>query len=328
MFFSQSIPSGAKGGAIAIGNFDGVHRGHRQLLAQLRALANQVDGAAVVVTFDPPPLRILRPEIALKPLTTHDAKCNLLISAGADFVVTLKSSNDLLQLSADEFFEQVIVGALEAKGIVEGANFRFGKNRQGDIEYLQKRCTERGLRSEIAVAALDSGDWISSTRIRKEIESGRIQSANQLLLQPYKLEGKVVTGAQRGRTLGFPTANLDAISVLVPSQGVYAARVTRVDGLQNGTVKSVEQKLVALHIGPNPTFGEDAKKVEAHILDFEGDLYGATIELELLSEIRGVQKFPSKEALLAQLKQDIQRTREIGSMDLSFSSYSQGQESR
>lgn len=328
MFFSQPIPSDAKGGAIAIGNFDGVHRGHRQLLSQLRTLADQTGGPTVVVTFDPPPLRILRPEVALKPLTTHESKCKLLVDAGADFVITLKSSPELLQLSADDFFEQVIVGALGAKGIIEGANFRFGKDRQGDIGYLQKRCKEHGIHSEIAVAAMDSGEWISSTRIRKEIESGRIQAANRLLLQPYKLEGKVVSGAQRGRTLGFPTANLDAIPVLIPSQGVYAARVLRVDTLTNGMLESAEKKLVALHIGPNPTFGEDAKKVEAHILDFQGDLYGATIELELLSEIRGVQKFPSKEALLEQLAQDIQRTREIGSTDLSFSSHSLGQESR
>lgn len=312
MFFSQFIPADAKGGAIAIGNFDGVHRGHRQLIAQLRVLANQIGGPAVVVTFDPPPLRILRPDIALKPLTTHDSKCRLLAIAGADFVVTLKSSHELLQLSANDFFEQVIVGALDAKGIVEGANFRFGKNRQGDTEYLQKRCLEQGLRSEIAVAAMDSGEWISSTRIRKDIEAGQIQSANRLLLKPYVIEGKVIVGAQRGRTLGFPTANLDAIPVLVPAQGVYAARVSRVDGLSDTTAASAVQKLVALHIGPNPTFGEDAKKVEAHILDFQGDLYGSNIELELLSEIRGVQKFPSKEALLAQLTKDIQRTREIG----------------
>ncbi|XZE45463.1 bifunctional riboflavin kinase/FAD synthetase [Pirellulaceae bacterium SH467] len=310
MFFDKPLPSDAKGGAIAIGNFDGVHRGHRRLLMQLGTMAKRLNGPVVLVTFDPPPLRILRPDLAPKPLTTHDSKCRLLREAGADFVVALRTSHQLLQLSAEEFFDQVIVGALGAKGIIEGPNFRFGRDRQGDVDYLHQQCRKMGIQFELASVETDSGDWISSTRIRKEIEMGAVQAANRLLLQPYRIHGVVGTGAQRGRTLGFPTANLDAISVLVPAHGVYAARVS---GIRGGAdvAKAALHKPVALHIGPNPTFGEEAKKVEAHLLDFSGDLYGASIELELFSEIRGVQKFPSIEALRAQLLRDIQMTREI-----------------
>ncbi|AMV31970.1 Riboflavin biosynthesis protein RibF [Pirellula sp. SH-Sr6A] len=311
MFFDKPVTKDAKGGAIAIGNFDGVHCGHRRLLIQLKSLAKRTDGPVVVVTFDPPPLRILRPELSPKPLTTHESKCRLLREAGADFVVALRTSHELLQLSAEDFFDQVIVGALGAKGIIEGPNFRFGRDRRGDVDYLHQRCRTLGIEFELAAVEMDSGDWISSTRIRKEIELGAIQAANRLLLQPYRIHGVVGTGARRGRTLGFPTANLDAISVLVPAHGVYAARVSNVEGIEASIAKSAMHQPVALHIGPNPTFGEDAKKVEAHILDFSADLYGASMELELLSEIRGVQKFPSIEALRAQLSKDIQTTREI-----------------
>lgn len=296
----------AIGGAIAIGNFDGVHRGHCNIIDTLRHVAHSIDGPASIVTFDPPPARLLRPGLAPKPLTTVAWKKELLIKAGADHVIVIATTIELLQLTAVEFFDRVVRRELHAKGIVEGENFRFGKGREGDIHLLASLCDKHRMQLKIATTAQSDGQWVSSTRIRQWIESGQIADANQYLLQPYRIAGKVVSGAQRGRTLGFPTANLDAIPVLVPCIGVYAARVSGVllpDGqpMQSAPIGTH----VALNIGPNPTFGENALKVEAHLLGFHGDLYGATLELEILNRVRDVRKFDSKESLLAQLANDL-----------------------
>ena len=296
----------AMGGAIAIGNFDGVHRGHCNIIDSLLQVAKKINGPASIVTFDPPPARLLRPELAPKPLTTVAWKKELLAKAGADHVIVIPTTTELLQLTAVDFFERVVRGELHAQGIVEGENFRFGKGRVGDIQLLASLCEKHGMELKIATTAQSDGQWVSSTRIRQWIEAGQIADANRYLLQPYRIAGKVVGGAQRGRTLGFPTANLDSIPVLVPSVGVYAARVKGVITPDGYPAKSAPVGThVALNIGPNPTFGENALKVEAHLLGFHGDLYDTVLELEILDRVRGVRKFESKESLLAQLANDL-----------------------
>jgi riboflavin kinase/FMN adenylyltransferase len=296
----------AMGGAIAIGNFDGVHRGHCNIIDSLRQVAKKVDGPASIVTFDPPPARLLRPESVPKPLTTVAWKKELLAKAGADHVIVIPTTMELLQLTAAEFFDRVVRGELQAKGIVEGENFRFGKGREGDIQLLASLCHKHDMELKIATTAQSDGQWVSSTRIRQWIESGQMADANRYLLQPYRIAGKVVSGAQRGRTLGFPTANLDSIPVLIPSIGVYAARVRGVIMPDGNPMKSAPIGThVALNIGPNPTFGENALKVEAHLLGYHGDLYDAILELEILDRVRDVRKFESKESLLAQLANDL-----------------------
>lgn len=296
----------ALGGAIAIGNFDGVHRGHCNIIDSLRQVAKKVEGPASIVTFDPPPARLLRPESTPKPLTTVAWKKELLAKAGADHVIVIPTTTELLQLTAMEFFERVVRGELQAKGIVEGENFRFGKGREGDIQLLASLCETHAMELKIATTAQCDGQWVSSTRIRQWIESGQMADANRYLLRPYRIAGKVVSGAQRGRTLGFPTANLDSIPVLVPSIGVYAARVKGVITSDGNPMKSAPIGThVALNIGSNPTFGENALKVEAHLLGFRGDLYDAILELEILDRVRDVRKFESKESLLAQLANDL-----------------------
>ncbi len=296
----------AMGGAIAIGNFDGVHRGHCNIIDSLLQVAKKINGPASIVTFDPPPARLLRPELAPKPLTTVAWKKELLAKAGADHVIVIPTTTELLQLTAVDFFERVVRGELHAQGIVEGENFRFGKGRVGDIQLLASLCEKHGMELKIATTAQSDGQWVSSTRIRQWIEAGQIADANRYLLQPYRIAGKVVGGAQRGRTLGFPTANLDSIPVLVPSVGVYAARVKGVITPDGYPAKSATVGThVALNIGPNPTFGENALKVEAHLLGFHGDLYDTVLELEILDRVRDVRKFESKESLLAQLANDL-----------------------
>ncbi|XZE20505.1 bifunctional riboflavin kinase/FAD synthetase [Pirellulaceae bacterium SH449] len=302
------IPASALGGAVAIGNFDGVHRGHLTLLSKLKQLAKQVSGPAVIVTFDPPPVKILAPDKVPPALTTIRRRVELLQAAGADHVVVLNTNAELLRLCPTDFFEQLLVNGLHAKGIVEGPNFQFGKDRQGNVDVLGALCEKQNIAFQIVEPELTGAEWVSSTRIRQNIDAGNIELANQLLSSPYRISGIVAHGAQRGRTIGFPTANLVAIPVQIPSVGVYAARLVRLvrpSGETDDGMDSPVAKAVALHIGPNPTFGEDARKVEAHIIDYSGDLYDCEVELEILSRVRGVHKFESLEALKTQLHQDI-----------------------
>lgn len=307
--FLASIPSQAKLGAVTIGNFDGVHIGHQSLISNLICLAKKMGGPSIVVTFDPSPLRILKPEVAPAILTTSSNKSSLLKGLGVDHVVTINTTNELLNLPPVDFFQQIIVDQLRAKALLEGDNFRFGKNRVGDTELLRSLCDKSGIHFELAIPQQYEGEWISSTRVREAISQGKMTLANQWLGRNYRLSGTVGHGAHRGRTLGFPTANLDKIEELIPGHGVYAARVS---GCTQATTTDTELigRAVALHIGPNPTFSEGCAKVEAHILDFTGDLYGRQLELEIVKEVRPVQKFESIDALLHQLHHDIDFVRQ------------------
>ncbi|MCU0712722.1 MAG: bifunctional riboflavin kinase/FAD synthetase [Pirellula sp.] len=307
------VPTSALRGVVAIGNFDGVHRGHACLLSKLKQLAKQLDAPAVAVTFDPSPAKLLAPASAPTALTTIPRRVELLKAAGADHVVVLKTCPELLRLEAQAFFEQLLVSGLRARGLIEGPNFRFGESRRGDVELLKQLCSASGIKFEVVEPELIDDEWISSTRIRQTIDSGDLAFANRLLTNPYRISGIVSSGAQRGRTIGFPTANLEKIPVQVPAVGVYAARVVGLEKANKDDSSTESQNVrdhiigrpVALHIGPNPTFGEDARKVEAHVLDFSGDLYDHILELELLQHIRTVTKFESLDALIKQLNQDV-----------------------
>lgn len=303
------FPSAALGGALTIGNFDGVHRGHQAIIQQVRKLADQVSGPAVVFTFDPPPSRLLRPDFAPASLTGIERRTELLRKLGIDFVIVYPTTMQLLDLEPEQFFESVVVRSLRAKAVAEGENFRFGKQRRGDIPMLRKLCENSGIQFSLLEPQQDQGEWISSTRIRTLIDAGDISGANRLLIEPYRISGKVGHGAQRGRTLGFPTANLEGIPVLCPPPGVYAGRITDcIDSKKNAlTLASPVGMPVAINIGPNPTFDEASMKVEAHIIGYAGDLYDFEIEIELVAKLRDVQKFESKEQLLSQLTMDIER---------------------
>jgi len=297
--FQSTFP----GCVITIGNFDGVHLGHRALIDKLTGMSQRLQVPSVVFSFDPPPLKLLRPEMVPKPLTWNDRRRELLMELRVDRVDFFPTTHELLEQTPREFFERILVGQLGVRGIVEGPNFRFGKGRVGDVQTLKDLCDEHGVELEIAEPQTLDQRLVSSTQIREWIELGQVQSANELLVEPYRIAGHVAHGAARGRTLGFPTANLEGIEVLIPKHGVYAARVAAPSDLAGHPV--------ALHIGPNPTFGEDLSKVEAHLIGFQGDLYGKRLELEILDCIRGVRKFGSKEELLSQLQLDIARAVEI-----------------
>lgn len=299
----QQFPPSLRGGAITIGNFDGVHRGHAVIIKQLRQHAATVGGAAIVFTFDPHPVRVLRPEEAPVPLTWTDRKADLLSDLGVDVVVAYPTDRELLSLSHDDFFQQIVLETLGAKAMVEGPNFFFGKNRGGDVSVLGDLCQQHAVKLDVVTPVLTTEELISSSRIRRLIAAGDVAPAAKMLTRPYRIRGMVTHGAARGGKIGFPTANLDAIDTLIPAAGVYAGR-TYVDGRSHWS---------AVHIGPNPTFGENVLKVESHLLDFDRSLYGSVVEVDFISRLRDILRFDSQQQLVEQLHRDIADARKIAS---------------
>jgi riboflavin kinase/FMN adenylyltransferase len=286
---------------VAIGNFDGVHCGHQHLIERLIAAARQVGGPAVVLTFDPSPLSLLRPEITPPKLTTLDRRTELLRRLGVDWVIAYPTELSTLQLSPEDFFTKMVVDCLQAKAIVEGANFFFGKDRRGNVETLRSLVAVHQMMLDVVEMRQTESQIVSSSRIREMLQRGDVAEANRCLTAPYSIQGRVVVGAQRGRDLGFPTANLAEIETLIPGSGVYAA-VAETDGKLYPT---------AVHIGPNPTYGENQLKVEAHLIGFRGDLYRSMLRVEFRQRIREVRRFENVEELREQLQRDIARAAEI-----------------
>jgi riboflavin kinase/FMN adenylyltransferase len=294
---SSPLPPEFLRGAVAVGNFDGVHRGHAKLIERLLARAREVGGPAVVLTFDPHPVRILRPELAPPPLTWTERKAELLAELGVTAVWSYPTDEALLKLTAEEFFQRIVCDALQARAMVEGPNFQFGRQRQGNVDLLQKLCQASGLALEVVQPVATDGDLVSSSRVRESIQQGDVAAARQMLTRPYRLRGLVTHGAQRGAKIGFPTANLAGIDTLVPPIGVYAGRAfTQQQGIWPA----------AINIGPNPTFGEGAFKFEAHLPGFSGSLYGQPLEVEFLARVRETRPFESVAALTQQLAADVQ----------------------
>ncbi len=295
-------PDAYRRGVISIGNFDGVHRGHQMMARTVALRARELGVPAVIMTFDPHPTVLLAPDRTPPQLTTIPQRAALLEECGIDCVIAYPTDRNLLQLDPDAFFQLIIRDELEALGVVEGPNFHFGHRRAGNIETLRALCSQHNVRLQVLDPVADETGWmVSSTDVRQAIAAGKMEQAAELLGRPYSISGIVSPGAQRGRQLGFPTANLGDIRVLLPPDGVYAGRALVADG----------RRAAAIHIGPNVTFGEDARKVEVHLLDFSGDLYGQELEVTLLQQVRGIRKFEGSEALRAQLETDIAAVRNI-----------------
>lgn len=297
----DELTADLRGGAVAIGNFDGVHRGHARIVERLLVQARRVGGPGIVFTFDPHPVRLLRPEACPPPLTWTDRKADLLSELGVDAMIAYPTNEALLSLSPEVFFQQIVRQALDARAIVEGPNFYFGRGRAGDIASLGRLCGEFGLTLEVVEPIEVGGEIVSSSRVRSLIAEGQVQDAAQLLTRPYRIRGMVTHGAGRGSKIGFPTANVAAIDTLLPGLGVYA-------GL--ATVNTVTRP-AAINIGPNPTFGEQGVKIEVHLLEFHGPLYGEPIEVDFLSRLREIHHFSSVEELQVQLQRDIAHTRQL-----------------
>ena len=297
----SDFPNALRGGALAIGNFDGVHRGHAKLVRELKYLAEKLNSAAVIFTFEPHPVRILRPKQAPPPLTWTNRKADLLAELGIDAVVAYPTDVNLLGLSYQDFFQQIVLDAIGARAMIEGPNFFFGHNRQGTVAKLAELCRSANVQLKIADPVSESSNLISSSRIRELIRTGEVTRARDMLTKPYRIRGMVTHGSARGANIGFPTANLDAIDTLLPAIGVYAGRA-----FVNG-----RSHWAAIHIGPNPTFGENVVKVEVHILDFENSIYGQPIEVDFIEKVRDIRQFQSTPELIQQLTNDVQQTRHI-----------------
>jgi riboflavin kinase/FMN adenylyltransferase len=291
------------GGAVSIGNFDGVHRGHRELVTATVSEARRVGGPAVVVTFDPPPLAVLHPPALKPPLSDPIERSELLLAAGADRVAILNTTAGLLALSPEAFFEDVILGLFQARAVVEGFNFRFGRGRTGTNATLRELCAEHRVHFVEVAPLEEGGEAVSSSRVRAALMAGDVTTAGNLLGRPYSIRGVVVEGAKRGRTIGFPTANVGKVATLVPKDGVYAV-AARVRGVRYAG---------AANVGPNPTFGEHAQKIEVHLLDFSGDLYGAELRVEFVRRLRDTRPFAGVGELVEQLHRDVEACRVTGS---------------
>jgi riboflavin kinase/FMN adenylyltransferase len=290
---------------VVVGNFDGVHLGHQQVLARARVLADEAGLDVVAVTFDPHPMAVLRPEHAPTTLTTLPVRAELLGEAGADAVLAVPFDRDVAAWSPEEFVLRVLVDALHARVVVVGANFRFGRRAAGDVAELARLGAEHDFTAE--GIALDGGPMVwSSTYVRTCLAAGDVAGAAEALGRPYAVRGEVVQGDQRGRELGYPTANVPtAEDVAAPPDGVYAGWLRVLD--------TGEVHPAAISVGTNPTFtGERYRRIESYVLDrTDLELYGVQVEVSFVEHLRGMTAFDSVEALVDQMALDVEQARGV-----------------
>lgn len=290
--------------AFAIGNFDGVHLGHRRLVETARSLAAPRGAQTAVLTFDPHPARLFAPELAPPLIVPLARRIELLGEAGVDLVVVEPFTPDFAAISAEDFVARVLGRDLGARDVVVGGDFSFGRGRAGDASQLERLAAASGLGVVVLPQVTAHGLVCSSTKIREFVLEGRVDGAALLLGRPFEIDGEVVRGAGRGRGIGFPTANLRPEGELLPKGGVYAGRARRLDAPGGWPVRA------AINVGTNPTFVEQGGlSIEAHLLDFDGDLYGGRVRLELVRRLRDERRFPDAAALAAQIEDDVGRTR-------------------
>jgi riboflavin kinase/FMN adenylyltransferase len=301
----ENVPASLHGCALTIGNFDGVHRGHRRIVAHARALADANSDAVVAVTFDPPPDLVLRPGDEPQRVGPHAETVEYLLEAGCDAVVTIQTTSDLLHMNPDDFIDEVILKRFAPQHIVEGPNFFFGRGRSGTIATLQKAGLTSGfivhVVDPVMVELDDEPTRVSSTLIRKLIKVGRVDAAGNLLTRPFTLTGKVVHGDHLGRTLKYPTANLDRGEQIVPADGVYAGSASL----------GVTTYPAAISIGYKPTFAADKRVIEAHLIGAGGEFYGRRIRFDFLQRLRAQVRYNSAAELVEQIARDVEQTKGI-----------------
>jgi riboflavin kinase/FMN adenylyltransferase len=285
----------------AIGNFDGVHLGHRAILKAAIDRARAAGGTAFALTFDPLPAKLLVPARAPRLILTLEDKLELLRLSGIDGVIVLNFTLELSLLSPRDFVRDYLRGKIGVREVVEGQNFRFGHSRAGTPAVMVELGHELGFDTDVVAPVKIDGIEISSTKVREAIAIGDMHRASRLLGRYHFLSGPVVRGRERGRTIGFPTANLASETECIPPDGVYATRVI----LDDGAYPSIT------NVGMRPTFAESARSIEAHIFDFTRDIYGQRIKLELVERIRPERKFDTPDALKAQIAIDLSKAREI-----------------
>ena len=300
--------------AITIGNFDGIHRGHQSLMQQLRATAAELHCKPVLVTFAPHTLMVVRPDIDVQVLTTLEEKLALTRRyGGIDDSIVISFTPEVMAMSASDFLDSL--GAhFPIRALVVGENFSLGHNRTGNVAFLEEYGKQRGIVIRAIALAADAQTRISSTRIRTLVSEGRVSAANELLGHPVTMSGVVVQGDQRGRLLGFPTANLiPPTHKLIPANGVYAIRVTVQESENTTGDSSVDSHVYTgvANIGIRPTFNGKTRIVEAHLFDVNLDLYDKRITIDFIEHLRDEQRFSGIDALKAQIATDAQQARQI-----------------
>jgi riboflavin kinase/FMN adenylyltransferase len=286
---------------VTIGNYDGLHLGHQAIIKRVIELAKEGKGEAVVLTFEPHPVKFFHPELQIPLITPYRKKMMLLTQYGVDVTINLPFTGEIARMSAKEFIQEIVQRHIGPRWVVVGFNFTFGKGRTGTSEELKKIGESLGFSVEIIPPFHVDGEVVSSTRIRELIARGEIQEANRMLGGNFFMLGRVIHGHARGKGLGFPTANLEITQDLYPNDGVYAATVMVDERRYDGVV----------NIGTNPTFDDEQLAVEVFLFDYQGDLYGKELQVALIDKIRAEQTFPSVELLVHQIEKDIQRAKEI-----------------
>jgi riboflavin kinase / FMN adenylyltransferase len=303
----SSESGGVQYAVVTPGNYDGVHLGHRALVATARQVAqlHELPLRVVALTFDPHPLHFIACDRAPPLLTTVARRSELLRASGADEVVVQKFDQPFAQLSPEGFVEEVLIRKLHARAVVVGADFRFGAKRAGDIETLASLGVKHGFEvTTVSPITLD-GEVISSSHVRALLTAGEVERASRMLARVHDLERRVVEGHRRGRTIGFPTANLELEGLLAPADGVYAVCIRILD---DGPELPDGQLLGVANLGVRPTVS-GGRSMEVHLLDFAGDLYGRTLRIGFVARLRGETKFPDLDALKAQIARDVESGR-------------------
>jgi riboflavin kinase/FMN adenylyltransferase len=295
--FRESLPHPV----VTMGNFDGIHRGHQEIFRILRREAEENGGTALVITFFPHPLKVLHPERAPRLITCLEDRIELIKCCGVGHILCLPFTEAFASWDPERFVRDILIRKLGTKKVLVGEDFRFGKNREGNIDFLQEKGEPYGYTVQKINPVQVDGMEVSSTRIRQCVQDGQIKQSATMLGRPYSISGKVVPGERRGKTLGFPTANLATDAELLPPNGVYAVRVI-LEGDRRPGVAS---------LGVKPTFSGTQFTIEAHIFDFDEDIYGEPLRMEFVEWIREEKSFPDAGALVQQIHRDAREARRI-----------------
>ena len=298
----ENLDKGYPNPVLTIGNYDGIHLGHRKILSMVLKRAGEIEGTSMVMSFDPHPVKVLAPERNMKLLTTAEEKEKLLNSMGIQVLLCVKFSKEFSRMLPDDFIRDVLVEKIHVKEIIVGANYAFGKNKKGTIDLLRRRGEKYGFSVKAVRDVMVHGHIVSSSAIRNLLSRGAVSEVSNFLGRAYSIEGTVIKGKGRGRSiLRIPTANISTPVEIAPKEGVYAVKV----GLA-GTVYDA-----VANIGRNPTFGNAEVSYEVHLFDFDGDLLGKCLRIYFIDRIRGEKTFPDPHSLGEQIREDIARAKEV-----------------
>ncbi len=294
---------------ITIGNFDGVHLGHQKIIEEVVKTAKKIKGTSIVMTFDPHPMRFFHPEKRFPLLTLCDEKARIIEKFGIDILLCVTFNSEFASIEPEDFIKNILVDKLKIKHLIIGKDYRFGKDKKGDVKLSKKY----GFGITVVNPVKLKGTVIKSSRIRAMIQKGNVSGASKFLGRPYSIEGTVIKGTGRGsKILGFPTANILTSSELIPSDGVYAVKVKIESDLNNNKKNKKEILYNAVcNIGTNPTFGPNELSIEVHIPDFNMDLLHKMVKIYFIERIRPEKKFPGPEKLVLAIKKDIKKAMEI-----------------